>query len=435
MNPPTTSEARLTPWSHAARLVARWVEKGERVDALLDTIPRTVTGVDRGRCQNLLLGAVRHRGRIEAHLKQLITLLPRPRVQGILLVAGFELIEGGSEGHAARVGHHAVEQTKLLASPSEARLVNAVVRKLAAGLASEPVPPKEASAVQLAEYFSHPDWMVKRWIAQYGADATRALLEWNQKPAPVYARWRNRERAPGEDELKWLTPTAWAGFYEVKSGNWALVEAALAEGLIYLQDPATRLAVELLAPKAGESVLDMCAAPGGKSLAIADTLGSGRVVAVDLPTTRVERLKENFARISGVETALVQGDISVDGAKIFEAQGLPKAYAAALIDVPCTNTGVMRHRADVKWRLQVGDYAKHARQQLGLLTAAAQLVAAGGRIVYSTCSLDEDENVEVVDAFLKSAGGRGFSLEKSTVSRPWETGHDGAAAFLLRRKG
>ena len=215
MNPPSNAERNLTPWSHAARLVARWVEKGERVDALLDTIPKSVSGVDRGRCQNLFLGAVRHRGRIEAHLKELITLLPRPRVQGILLVAGFELIEGGTEGHAARVGHHAVEQTKLLASPSEARLVNAVVRKLAAGLASEKAPAKLAAAEELAVYFSHPEWLVKRWLAQFGAEATRSLVEWNQKPAPVYARWRNRERAPGDEELGWLTPTTWPGFYEV----------------------------------------------------------------------------------------------------------------------------------------------------------------------------------------------------------------------------
>jgi 16S rRNA (cytosine967-C5)-methyltransferase len=434
MNNPPVAEVRPTPWSHAARLVARWVETGDRVDALLESLPRALTGMDRGRCQNLFLGAVRHRGRIEAHLKELITLLPRPRVQGILLVAGFELIEGGDEHHAARVGHHAVEQTKRLASDSEARLVNAVVRKLAAGLAAETVPPKLAGAEELARYFSHPEWLVKRWLAQFGAAPTRALLEWNQKPAPIYARWRSRERSPNEAESKWLAPSAWAGFYEVKSGHWPEVEAALAAGLLYLQDPGTRLSVELLAPVAGEVVLDVCAAPGGKSLAIADTLVTGQLVAVDLPGTRVERLKENLGRVSGVTTTLVQGDLSVDGAKIFETQGLPSLYTAVLIDVPCTNTGVMRHRADVKWRLQAGDFAKHARQQLGLLAAAAQCVAPGGRIAYSTCSLDEDENEDVVQAFLKKTAGS-FTLERSAVAKPWETGHDGAAAFLLRRVG
>jgi 16S rRNA (cytosine967-C5)-methyltransferase len=432
MNKEPVVEVRLTPWSHAARMVARWVETGERVDAMIDGLPRTVTGVDRGRCLNLFLGAVRHRGRIEAHLKALITLLPRPRVQGILLVAGFELIEGGDEHHAARVGHHAVEQTKHLASESEARLVNAVVRKLASGLARDPVPTPAAPAAELAEFFSHPEWLVKRWLAQFGAENTRALLEWNQKPAPVYARWRNRERAPEGEELAWLTPTAWSGFFEVKPGHWPQVEAALAAGLLYLQDPGTRLAVGLLAPKAGETVLDLCAAPGGKSLAIADTLGVGRVVAVDLPGVRVDRLKENLGRVSGVETFLVQGDVGTQGAAIFEAQSLPKEYTAVLIDVPCTNTGVMRHRADVKWRLQPGDFAKHEKQQLALLKAAAGLVAAGGRIVYSTCSLDEVENEEVVQAFVKASAGR-FALEKSTIAKPWDADHDGAAAFLLRR--
>jgi 16S rRNA (cytosine967-C5)-methyltransferase len=434
MNNLPVAEVRPTPWSHAARLVARWVETGERVDTLLESLPRALTGMDRGRCQNLFLGAVRHRGRVDAHLKELITLLPRPRVQGILLVAGFELIEGGDEHHAARVGHHAVEQAKKLASESEARLVNAVVRKLAAGLATELVPPASAQAEELARYFSHPEWLVKRWLAQFGAESTRALLEWNQRPAPIYARWRSRERAPNEEELKWLTPSTWAGFYEVKSGHWPQVEAALAAGSLYLQDPGTRLAVELLAPAAGETVLDVCAAPGGKSLAIADVLGTGQVVAVDLPTTRVERLKENLGRVSGVTTSLVQGDLGASGAAIFEEQSLPKEYSAVLIDVPCTNTGVMRHRADVKWRLQAGDFAKHAKQQLSLLMAAAQCVAPGGRIVYSTCSLDEDENEDVVEAFLKKMAGC-FVLERSALAKPWSTGHDGAAAFLLRRVG
>jgi 16S rRNA (cytosine967-C5)-methyltransferase len=423
---------RLTPWSHAARLAARWVETGGRVDALLESLPETLAGIDRGRCQNLFLGAVRHRGRIEAHLKELITLPPRPRVQGILLVAGFELIEGGDEHQAARVGHHAVEQTKHLASPSEARLVNAVMRKLAAGLAAETAPADQAATAEVARYFSHPEWLVKRWTTQFSASATRALLEWNQKPAPVYARWRNRSRTPSDDEAKWLKPTAWPGFHEVKSGHWSEVESALAAGLVYLQDPGTRLSVELLAPIAGESVLDVCAAPGGKSLAIADALGEGRLVAVDLPGTRVERLKENLARVSGVTTALAQGDLSVDGAKFLEAQGLPSLYSAVLIDVPCSNTGVMRHRADVKWRLQAGDFAQHARQQFALLSAAARCVAPGGRLVYSTCSLDSEENESVVQAFLTSAADT-FTWERSAIARPWETGHDGAAAFLLRR--
>ncbi|MFT3870667.1 MAG: RsmB/NOP family class I SAM-dependent RNA methyltransferase [Nibricoccus sp.] len=428
-----------TPWSAAVKLLERWLENNERVDALLETLPRTLTGVDRGRCQSLLFGALRNLGRIEAHTTKLIERPPRARLRAVLLVAGFELIEGGDEHHVARVVHHAVEQTKTLASPAEARLVNAVVRKLAAALAAESAPPKLATADQLAAYYSHPKWLVERWLSQFGAPATREFLEWNQKPSSVYARWRLRERGPSPDELAWLTPTAWAGFYEVKQGNWANIEALLAAGALYLQDPSTRLAVELLAPQPGETILDTCAAPGGKSVAIADAMRStgdvaaGRVVAMDLPGDRIERLKENLGRVTGVDVALVQADIAKANPRLFEDLNLPSEYKAVLIDVPCSNTGVMRHRVDVRWRLQENDFAKHARQQRDLLYWASRRVAPGGRLVYSTCSVDAEENERVISAFLEKSGGR-FALADSAVTLPWMSGHDGAAAFLLVRK-
>jgi 16S rRNA (cytosine967-C5)-methyltransferase len=428
-----------TPWSAAVKLLVGWLENNERVDALLESLPRTMTGTDRGRCQSLLFGAVRHLGRIDAHLTKLIERTPRARLRAVLLVAGFELIEGGDEHHVARVVHHAVEQAKTLASQPEARLVNAVVRKLAAALAAETAPPKLATAEQLSTYFSHPLWLVKRWLAQFGAQGTRELLEWNQHPSPVYARWRLRERGPSAEELAWLVPTAWAGFYEVKQGHWTQVEALLAAGALYLQDPSTRLAVDLLAPQPGEIIFDACAAPGGKSVAIADAMRSkgdvaaGRVVAMDLPGTRIDRLKENLARVQGVDVALVQGDVAKANIRLFEDNNVPFEYKAVLIDVPCSNSGVMRHRVDVRWRLQENDFHKHGRQQFTLLCAAARRVAPGGRLVYSTCSIDSEENEHVIGPFLEKMGAR-FVLENSVIAQPWVAGHDGAAAFLLRRK-
>jgi 16S rRNA (cytosine967-C5)-methyltransferase len=144
-------------------------------------------------------------------------------------------------------------------------------------------------------------------------------------------------------------------------------------------------------------------------------------------------LKENLSRSAGINVALVQGDVGVMHARLFEAHGLPTEYPAVLLDVPCSNTGVMRHRVDVKWRLQEHDFAKHSRQQLTFLIAASRRVAVRGRLVYSTCSLDAEENESVVNAFVEKAGGR-FVLEKSILAKPWEVRHDGAAAFLLRRK-
>jgi 16S rRNA (cytosine967-C5)-methyltransferase len=504
-------------WSEAAHLVGRWLDRRERIDELMEHLPRSLTGIERARCQHLVFGVVRHEGRLNAALGRLVPRPPRLILRAILYVAGYELLEAGlhpdgpavggtaDTGLVAKIVHHAVERAKTLASPAEARLVNAVVRKLAAALAAQTVPPRLAPAGALAEYYSHPQWLVSRWLAQFGADATRALLEWNQQPAPVYARWRTAEPPPA-----WFTPTRWPGFFEVPSGRWAEVEPLLSNGHLYLQDPSARLAIELLAPQTGETVLDLCAAPGGKSLQIADALAvaaaatrlasgqtevgalqalsgqlpedmggtpmprgtgvppvgssdrskadlrqpqqtslvtsaatqnkaatgdaakAGRVVSVDLPGERLPRLRENLARVRGVEAVLVEADVVGPLAAAFAARRLPAEYTAVLIDVPCSNTGVMRHRVDVKWRLQEGDFARHARQQLALLSAAARCVAPGGRLVYSTCSVDPEENEHVVAAFLRKHGEH-FALEAQALGRPWETGCDGTGAFRLRR--
>jgi len=452
-------------WTVAAKLVGRWFSDRDRVDRLLEGLPASFTGVERARCQYLVLGVVRHAGRLEAAMDRLVAHPPRFITRAVIFVAGFELIEAGSggrgqvddiavalarsgvggprdsniidltpsrDGRVPKIVHHAVDQARGLASPAEARLVNAVLRRLAADLQSQVAPPKLAPAEVLAEYYSHPAWLVRRWLVQHGAEATRALLEWNQTPAPVYARVRGGGGAP------FLTPTPWPGFFGVKPGHWPEVGALLKEGRIYLQDPVTRLAVDRLDPRPGESVLDVCAAPGGKSLMIADRLGGSDdsagslLVAMDLPGERIARLRENLATITGVTVALVEGDASRGAVELLKERNLPTAYAAVLADVPCSNTGVMRHRADVKWRLQEGDFPRHARQQVGLLAACARLVAPGGRLVYSTCSVDPEENEGVVAAFLKGAGGR-FVLEAQDLSYPWVTGHDGAGVFLLRR--
>jgi len=463
-------------WLAAVQLIARWLERRERLDALLDALPAGLAGAERARCTHLVFGVVRHFGRLESALGRLIAHPPRFSTRAVLFVAGYELIEAketpeaeaAADGLVAKIVHHAVEQTKTLASPAESRLVNAVVRKLVAALAGGA--PATAAAVSatgnwkgkratgagadtdadvaaLAEYFSHPEWLVQMWLKQFGAEGTRALLEWNQQPATVYARWRGTDAA--EVRPEWLKPTAWDGFYEVESGRWTKVEPLLKSGKIYLQDPGTRLAVGLLAPQAGETVLDVCAAPGGKSLLIADAMmagakgatvapqGSagavGKVVAMDLPGARIDRLKENLARANGVDVALVQADVLAEPVMALREHALPESFSAVLIDVPCSNTGVMRHRADVKWRLQEGDFKKHPKQQLALLHAAARLVAPGGRLVYSTCSVDPAENEKVVAEFFNSRAGGPFKLEASVQSLPWVTGHDGAAAFLLRK--
>ncbi len=429
-----TPKPQLSGWVAAAGLVERWLDRSERVDALLEGLAPSLTSQERARAQHLFYGVVRWASRLEAALAGLMAREPRGKVKAVLMIAGFELLESASQElgppkteFLAKIIHHAVERAKGVASPKEAGLVNAVARKMAAKLAETPA--------DLATELAHPEWLVARWTRQFGAATTRQLLEWNQQPAPVYARWRIEAPVP-----EFLAPTKWANFYEVKAGKWDEVRRLANEGALYLQDPSTRLCIELLAPSAGETILDACAAPGGKSLFIADTMKTGKVVALDEPVApgksdiRLVRLKENLARApAGVEVALVQADLRSAGSVYYRNLNLPESYDAVLLDAPCSNTGVMRHRIDVKWRLQDGDFARHGQQQLELLHAAARLVRSGGRLVYSTCSIDADENESVLKGFFDSRAGGPFKLEKQVLANPWTDGHDGAGAFLLRK--
>ena len=421
---PEASKPAFSGWVAAAGLVERWLARSERVDALLEGLATNLGPQERARAQHLFYGVVRWATRLEAALAGLMTHEPRTKVKAVLMIAGFELLEGGPD-LMAKVVHHAVEQAKSVASPKEARLVNAVARKMATRLAETPADP--------ATEFAHPEWLVARWTRQFGAETTRKLLAWNQQPAPVYARWRTEAEVPA-----FLAPTQWAGFYEVKAGHWDEVRRLAGEGALYLQDPSTRLCIGLLAPQPGETILDACAAPGGKSLFIADTMKSGRVVALDEPAPpgktdlRLVRLRENLSRApAGVNVAMVEADLAAVNTVFYRNLNLPESYDAVLLDAPCSNTGVMRHRIDVKWRLQDGDFGRHQQQQLSLLHAAARLVRSGGRLVYSTCSIDADENDGVVKAFLASRVGSRARLAHSVQAYPWTDGHDGAGAFLF----
>ena len=232
--------------------------------------------------------------------------------------------------------------------------------------------------------------------------------------------------------LPGLTVSNWPAFQTIRGPLGNALRDHLSQGKAYIKDPSTRLAPELLAPRPGESVLDLCAAPGGKAFDLAKQMdGKGRLVAVDLPGTRIKRLRENLAKLEApdLRVELIQSDVLELTSDQFNAP-----FDAVMLDAPCSNTGVIQRRTDVKWRLRAGDIAACAKLQLQLLHSASRFAKPGGRLVYSTCSIEPDENRAVVEAFLASKSGRAFELMEAVESLPWRSGHDGAAAFLLTRK-
>jgi len=419
----------MSVWTRACRLVSRYLSEGKRLDHLLEAGSANLEPGERRRCRFLVYGVVRHLALLDAALKAHLRRRPRPLLRAVLLVGAYELLEDPEA--TPRIVHHAVGQARLLLSAREAGLVNAVLRRSAITL-REWASDRDEGASAMARRFSHPEWMVRRWLAAWGSEATKALLAWNQRPAATHARVvGGRDRTPLPPFFR---ETPWPGFFRLEQADWEVVERMLRAGEIYLQDPATRLAPEAMAAAPGEVLLDLCSAPGGKALQLAEAVGEeGRVVAGDLAGPRLERLKENVARHAPGRIEVVALDLGQPLPAQLERAGQPTVFAGVLIDVPCSNTGVLQHRVDVKWRLRPEDIPALTETQLRMLRHAAAVVAPGGRLVYSTCSLEPEENAGVVERFLAESDGA-FALEQAVRSLPWESGCDGAGVFRLRRR-
>jgi len=418
------STATATGWDGAITLTESYLTENLKADQLLERLPEDFSGDRRSSCQSLFLGALRHGHRVQHALQPMRRQKPRAMIEAIFLVAGYEMLSSASEKHP-QIVHHAVERSKALAASSETGLLNAVLRKLPEALdATHPSNRPDA-------HFSHPKWLFKRWNKEFGPPTTIKLMEWNQRiPATYIKLYEIPSEIPNG-----LEKTEWEHFYKVAGASWKDdLRPLLNKGNAYIKDPSTRLAPGLLAPKKGDDVLDLCAAPGGKAYDIAHLMElEGHIVALDLPGNRIARLSQNLKSLATeqLQCTILEGDLLELCDEAFEEQGLPTQYDAVMLDAPCSNTGVIQRRTDVKWRLRGRDVSNCAYLQKQLLEAASHSVKPGGRLVYSTCSIETDENQDVVDAFLKTEAGERFSLKDSAISLPWETGHDGAGAFLL----
>ncbi len=410
-------------WSVAVDLVANFSRKPARMSHLLEQMPSDWDGGKRRTCQSLLFGTIRHIRLLERALDEFMRRRPKPLVWASLLVASRELME--NPARSAKIVHHAVERIGNRFSKVEKGLANAVLRKVAKRL-PELLQQNCRKSSDLAWRYSHPEWLVKRWLAQLGLEDTIAFLQWNQAEAGIFARW---QREP--ENLEVLTPLRdGSDFFRVESGSWQSISRYLEEGRLYVQNPAAGIAPKLMldAVVSGR-VLDLCAAPGGKGLLMESYAGPGveKIVSVDLAGPRFERMKGNYERYGAKRLEMLAGDIFE--LKV-EELGL---FDGVLLDAPCSNSGVLQHKVDARWRQSPEGLADLLELQSRLLAAASRFVKPGGVLVYSTCSIDAEENARVVGAFLETEKGKLFALEESKSSLPWKDGRDGAGVFLLRK--
>ena len=353
---------------------------------------KKLSPADHALCTELVMGVLRWRSALDAVIGETAS-QPLAKLDLEVLVAlrlgAYQL--GWLERVPARAAlYESVELVKRARKRSAAGFINALLRKLAAepGALRPTVPPLDVTACSLATAFAHPEWLVERWIGQYGTEQASRICVHDQQ-VPVTAI---RLAAPGaEEELRQagieLSPGAiLADARRVEKGD-VTRAAAFREGRVAIQDEASQLVAMLLGP--GRRLLDCCAAPGGKTAILEDRNPGSLIVAADLHPQRA-RLLRRLVRAGNVHV------IAADATQL----PLAGEFDRILADVPCSGTGTLARNPEIKWRLKPEDLADLHARQVGIARAALGHLAPGGRLVYSTCSLECEENQAVVEELL-----------------------------------
>lgn len=415
---------------------------GLLLDAAFDRRAAALDARDRRWTQELVWGMLRKRGWID-HLLA-------PRVRGgiarldadladLLRLGVYQLFEMGSVPPYAAIGQ-TVELAKQRHGMGASKLVNAVLRRLDRERGEDLTPPLPADPVEaLAISYSHPRWLVARWVARWGEDETRALLEANNREAPLIVRpWgvvREQLEAMLEDSGVGVSD---APLVEdsllLAPGTVLTALGAFQQGRCFVQDPAATLVTRYAAIPIGAQAADICAAPGGKSVELSRT--AAHVTAADASEARLTRVIDTIGRLELDNVDAVMADAR---------DGTLGQFDAVLVDAPCTGTGTFRRHPDARWRLRTSDLAVMAATQRAVLRGAAKNVAPGGLLIYATCSLEPEENDQQVEAFL--ADHPGWTLEPPPAGTvpdavldagrlrvlPQRHGADGSFAARLRR--
>ena len=292
--------------------------------------------------------------------------------------------------------------------------------------------PKRAHAAYVALRHSYPEWLVRRWLARYGPEKAEALCLAGNEEAPVFLR-PQPPKADMDTLLALLreegidaTPSPSGRTVKLPRGIDTRRIKALKEGVCLVQDDSAAAVAPFLNPGESKRVLDLCAAPGGKSAHLAALVGSGgEVVAVDNSARRLERMMENLRRLGLSNVATVQAD----------GRNLPDlgSFDAVLVDAPCSNTGVLRRRLEARWRVTESTLTELSQLQYALALSAAQALKSGGRMVYCTCTMEPEENQNVLTRLI--GAGPDLAMEEEHQILPASGGGDGAYMARLIRRG
>jgi 16S rRNA (cytosine967-C5)-methyltransferase len=424
------------PRQIAARILMQRHDGVGFVEDLLENAlaAASLSSADRGLCQEVVYGAVRWQAALDWLIgRKTGGREQKPGLQNLLRLGLYQIFWLDRIPDHAAV-HETVELAKQNGFGSQAGFVNAVLRGYLRERDTTKKLLAELKDQQPALGWSHPEWLVARWQKRWGAEKTARLLEWNNTPPKTFARVNTLKTDAGKLLEIWRAEHVEYDFvrrdwleenlvFELKSHPSLPSLASFRDGGFYLQDPSTLLAVARLAPQPGETILDFCAAPGGKATFIAQRMNNqGRIFAQDVSEERLKLIRENCLRL---------GVTCVEPVLPVTPDSRPSTFDRVLVDAPCSNTGVMRRRVDLRWRIQPAEIERLRTAQLELLHQAALQVKPGGILVYSTCSLEPEENGDVVKQFL--TGHAGFKLEAEHELLPFVDCMDGAYVARLKQ--
>ncbi|HHT02512.1 MAG TPA: 16S rRNA (cytosine(967)-C(5))-methyltransferase RsmB [Firmicutes bacterium] len=386
------------------RVESREAYAGMALDSFFQKHP--VPARERAFATELVYGALRRRNTLHWLLEQVsrrpLTEID-PRLLAILETAVYQLwFLSGSPEYA--VVHEAVELARQGGHAGTAGFVNGVLRELLRQRWQISYPdPKEDPAGHLSLAGSHPRWLVERWLGRWGFSEVQRLCALNNQPPPVVIRV-NTLRTDGAGLAAALArdgyicrPGRWvAEALQLQAGEVPLAKtSAWQDGLCQVQDESSMMASLVLDPRPGQFVLDVCSAPGGKTTHLAALMKNrGRLLAIDVHAHRLRLVAENCRRLG---VSIVQ-TCPGDARRVLP--NLPNLADRILLDAPCSGTGVLRRRPDARWRINPNQIRDLPVLQGELLQAAANCLRPGGRLVYSTCSIEPEENEQVVARFL-----------------------------------